>query len=173
MLLHGINSVFTFAIEIKNIKIMIKRKLTLGLFAALAGGTAALNVHLNNQENTSNLSLYSIEVLANELCTCEQGNGSTDPIFLKGCLTSTGPKSLNMPFQAIKNPSHIDVYYSVNLTNITVKIVNASGQILYSNNVNPVAGEQLYISLSGLPAGDYTIVFTAPNGNSIYGDFEI
>jgi hypothetical protein len=54
-----------------------------------------------------------------------------------------------------------------------VKIVNASGQIVYSNTVNPVSGGQLYISLAGLPAGDYTILFTAPNGNSIYGDFEI
>jgi hypothetical protein len=77
------------------------------------------------------------------------------------------------PLRAIKYSSHITVSYLVTLSNITVQIVKASGQTVYSNTVNPVAGGQLNISLASLPAGDYTIVFTAPNGSSMYGDFEI
>jgi hypothetical protein len=150
----------------------MKRKFTTGLLVTLAGLTAAFNVYLNRQKNTSTVSC-GIEVLANKLSACEQNGNSSDPIILKGRLTSTAPKSLSMPFTAIKSYSSINVYYSINLSNITVKIVNASGQIVYSNTVNPVSGGQLYISLAGLPAGDYTILFTAPNGNSIYGDFEI
>jgi hypothetical protein len=59
------------------------------------------------------------------------------------------------------------------LNNISVKIVNTSGQIVYSTNVNPVVEGQLDISLAGLPSGDYTLVFSNANGNSVYGDFEI
>jgi hypothetical protein len=150
----------------------MKRKLTTGLLVTLTALTAAFNVYLNRQKNTSTVSC-SIEVLTNKLSVCEQGGSSTDPITLKGRLSETDPKSLSMPFTAIKSYSSINVYYSINLSSITVKIVNASGQIVYSNTVNPVSGGQLYISLAGLPAGDYTILFTAPNGNSIYGDFEI
>jgi hypothetical protein len=151
----------------------MKRKFTTGLLVTLAGLTAAFNVHLNRQKNTSTVSC-GIEVLANKLSVCEQDDdSSTDPVILRGCLSDMDAKSLSMPFTAIKSYSSINVYYSINLSSITVKIVNASGQIVYSNTVNPVSGGQLYISLSGLPEGDYTILFTAPNGNSIYGDFEI
>jgi hypothetical protein len=59
----------------------MKRKLTLGLVVTLAGVIAAMNVHLNRQKNVSSVSLYSIEVLADEQCTCEQGNGSNDPLL--------------------------------------------------------------------------------------------
>jgi hypothetical protein len=152
---------------------IMKRKLTLGLVVTLAGVIAAMNVHLNRQKNVSSVSLYSIEVLADEQCTCEQSNDASNPIYLMGCLSSTAPRSLSMPFSAIKSQTSIEVYYLVNQNNITIKIVKASGQIVYSNTVNPVAGGQLSISIANLPEGEYTIVFTAPNGNSISGDFEI
>jgi hypothetical protein len=78
------------------------------------------------------------------------------------------------PFRVIKHSSYITVncLISLNFT-VTVQIVKASGQTVYSSTVNPVAGGQLNISLASLPAGDYTIVFSAPNGSSMYGDFEI
>jgi hypothetical protein len=152
---------------------IMKRKLTLGLVVTLTGVIAAMNVHLNSQKNASTVSLYSLEVLASELCGCERSNGSNDPIFLMGCLSFPTPRSLSMPFSAINGHSSIEVYYLVNLSNITITIVNASGQTVYSTTVNPATGGQLSISIASLPAGDYTLVFTAPNGNSIYGDFEI
>jgi hypothetical protein len=135
---------------------------------------ATLNTTLNTQENCSvSLTLNNIESSAsNEYeCDCDDEN---DPIALQGSLADMPVRSYSStPFQAVKHPSHIDVYYLISLNNITVKIVKASGQIVYSNTVNPVAGGQLYISLSGLPSGDYTIVFSNANGGSIYGDFEI
>jgi hypothetical protein len=143
------------------------------LFAAgITFAVAVLNTRLNTQNENRQLFMYRIEALSGEFDMYED-----DEIDLHGSLAVIPAKSYSpissQPFTAIKHSSHINVYYSVNLTNINVKVVKALGQIVYSNTVNPVAGGQLYISLSGLSAGDYTIVFTAPNGNSIYGDFEI
>jgi hypothetical protein len=148
----------------------IRKKLLL-LATGIACAVAVLNMCLNTQNENRQLSMYRIEALSDEWYMDED-----DEIDLYGSLGTLPIKSYSpissQPFQAIKHSSHIDVHYSVNLTDINVKVVKASGQTVYSNTVNPVAGGQLYISLSGLPAGDYTIVFTAPNGNSIYGDFE-
>jgi hypothetical protein len=150
----------------------MNRKLPfLVIIASISFAIAILNMRLNTQETNANIVLANIEVLTDELTQWER------EILLEGSLVVIPAKSYSpissQPFTAIKHSSHINVYYSVNLTNINVKVVKALGQTVYSNTVNPVAGGQLYISLSGLSAGDYTIVFTAPNGNSIYGDFEI
>jgi hypothetical protein len=146
-----------------------KRKFVRGLFIACVCIVAIFNLHLNRQKNIFSVALSGTEVLTGEIDLLD------DPIILHGCLAQVAPKSLvvNMPFQAVKSYPYIKVYYLSNLSNITVQIVNASGQTVYANSVNPVAGGHLYISLANLSAGDYTIVFTAPNGNSIYGDFEI
>ncbi|MDR1327568.1 MAG: DUF3244 domain-containing protein [Heliobacteriaceae bacterium] len=146
----------------------IRKKLLLPAAVGIIFAAAVLNMRLNTQNENRGLSINRIEALSGEWWMDED-----DEIDLLGSLVVMTVKSYSQPFQAIKHSSHINVYYSVNLTDINVKLVKASGQTVYSNTVNPIAGGQLYISLSGLSAGDYTIVFTAPNGNSIYGDFEI
>jgi hypothetical protein len=134
---------------------------------------AALNTSLNTQKNfCTSLNLSNIESFATESeCNCDDEN---DTVALHGSLAVIPIKSYpaSQPFQATRYPSYIKVDYLITLSNITVKIVNASGQTVYSNTVNPVAGGQLYISLAGLSSGDYTLVFLALNGNSVYGDFE-
>jgi hypothetical protein len=124
------------------------------------------------QKTKTNVSLINIEALTDEWDS--ELSAIEVEILLQGSLADIPVRSYSStPFHAIKYSSHIDVYYLVTLNNISVKIVKASGQIVYSNTVNPVAGGQLYISLAGLPSGDYTITFTSANGGSIYGDFEI
>jgi hypothetical protein len=128
---------------------------------------ATFNLHLNMQKTKTNVSLVNIEVLTDELTAFEQ------EILLIGSLIDRPLRSFSTPFNAVKYSSYIAVSYLSNLSNITVQIVSASGQTVYTNIVNPVAGGQLYISLAELPSGDYTIVFVAPNGSSMYGNFEI
>jgi hypothetical protein len=128
---------------------------------------ATLNVHLNACIENPLVLLNEIEALT------EESDDDDDDIGLFGSLSVIPLRSFATPFQATKHSSYISVNYLVTLTNISVQIVNASGQTVYSNTVNPVAGGQLYISLTGLPAGEYTLSFTGANGGSIYGDFEI
>jgi hypothetical protein len=143
-----------------------KKKLVLIATASTTFIGAILNMSLNSQYENRSVFLGNIEALTVEY---------DDDIDLDGSLIWMPTKSISnsQPFQAIKHSSYIQVNYLVNLNNITVRIVNASGGTAYSNTVNPVAGGQLNISLAGLSAGSYTIVFTAPNGSSVYGDFEI
>ncbi|MDR0605022.1 MAG: DUF3244 domain-containing protein [Bacteroidales bacterium] len=144
---------------------MKKRFLIIGTASMVIGMT--VNMRLNIQKTNANASLFSIEALTNELTPEEE------EILIYGSLYFIPVKSFSQPFQATKYASYINVSYLANLTNITVQVVQASGQIVYSNTVNTVAGGQLCISLTGLSSGDYTLLFTAPNGNSVYGDFEI
>jgi hypothetical protein len=151
------NRVFTFAVN------MMTRKLYNRIFGY------ACRYHSNNEsafehaKNVSPVSLADIELLADEV-----------DILLQGSLIDRPVKSYSStPFHAAKYSSHITVYYLNDLNNISVKIVNASRQIVCSANVNPVAGGQLYIGISSLPAGEYTLMFSNANGNSVYGDFEI
>jgi hypothetical protein len=132
-------------------------------------GIAVVNIRLNTQIINPFVSLNRIEALADESSYLDEET----IIDLMGSLYDPPVRSFSTPFQVIKHSSHISVYYLVTLNNITVKIVKASGQIVYSNTVNPVAGGQLYIGLTSLPAGDYTLVFSSTNGNCVYGDFEI
>jgi hypothetical protein len=142
------------------------------LFVILAGSifiVAVINIRLNMQNENHSVFFAKIESLTGEILW-----GEEDELDLHGSLASVPIRSLpSTLFQATKHSSYITVNCFVNLNNIAVQIVNASGQTVYSNNVNPVAGRQLYISLAGLPAGDYTLTFTSSNGGCIYGYFEI
>jgi hypothetical protein len=147
----------------------MNKKLSLTIVAAsMTCSVAVLNMRFNTQIENSSISLNKIEALAGEPWE------EDDEIDLHGSVVYIPVRSIaSKPFQAIKYSSHITVSYLINLNNITVQIVNASGQTVYSNTVNPVAGGQLYISLASLSSGDYTISFTSANGGSMYGDFEI
>jgi hypothetical protein len=153
-------------------KKIMNKKLSLAIVAgSITFIVAALNMNLGTQKSSSvSLNLNSIESLANDECDCDDEN---DPIALHGSLAVIPVKSYSQPFHATRYSSYIKVDCLISLSSITVKVVNATGQTVYSSTVNPVAGEQLYISLAGLSSGDYTLVFSAPNGNSMYGDFEI
>jgi hypothetical protein len=139
------------------------------LTAGIIVTVATLNLCLNTQKATNPFLLSGIEALTFEYTEEE------DELDLYGTLTLVPFRSSSQPFRATKysSLSHIEVNYLVSLNNITVQIVKSSGQTVYSNTVNTVAGGLLNISLAGLPSGDYTLVFTAPNGCSMYGDFEI
>jgi hypothetical protein len=149
----------------------MKKGKKLWILIGVAGMTvniATLNLHLNVQKIRTNVSLVNIEALSRELTDIEED------ILLQGSLYYMTVRSYSStPFQAIKHSSHITVYCLMDLNNISVKVVNASGQIVYSTNVNPVAGGQLDIGFTSLPSGEYTLVFSNANGNSVYGDFEI
>ncbi|MDR2651778.1 MAG: DUF3244 domain-containing protein [Prevotellaceae bacterium] len=130
---------------------------------------AILNVRLNTQNENHSVVLNKTEALSGE-----SWNEWDDYIIFSGLLTNIPIRSLApQPLQAVKHSSYISVHYLVNLNNIAVQIVNSSGQTVYSNVVNPVAGGQLSISLAGLSSGGYTLVFTSANGGCMHGDFEI
>ncbi|MDR2026383.1 MAG: DUF3244 domain-containing protein, partial [Prevotellaceae bacterium] len=127
----------------------MNRKLSFAIVTGsivIAGAT--LNIRLNTQVDNPSVSLKHIEAMTYEYSYVDE----EDEIDLHGSVYWMPVKSYSStPFRATKYSSHITVYYLVNLSNITVQIVKASGQTVYSNTVNPIAGGQLNISLASLP----------------------
>jgi hypothetical protein len=137
-----------------------------GIVAAGIIAIAALNMRLNTQNIISDPLLVNVEALAIELTAEERA------IILHGLLSkATGSSSA--PFSAVNGYSYVKVYYLASLNNITVRVVSSSGQTVYLNNVNPVAGGQLIINLVGAPSGEYIITFSGFDIGTVYGTFNI
>ena len=61
----------------------------------------------------------------------------------------------------------------LNLKNISIEIMDESGEQVYFDVVNPVCGQTLPISILGWEEGIYSITFSNSTGGCVYGEFEI
>ena len=95
------------------------------------------------------------------------------PVVLSGTLNTGGLRSSQQDFIVTVSANYIDISYCKNYANITIEIMDASGQTVYSEKVNPVAGESMTIDISGWAVGSYHISFTNTSGGCVYGDFEV
>jgi len=97
----------------------------------------------------------------------------TNDIVLQGTLGTGTLRSSQQDFIVTVGANYIDISYCKNYANITIEIMDASGQTVYSEKVNPVAGESMTIDISGWAVGSYHISFTNTSGGCVYGDFEV
>jgi len=66
-----------------------------------------------------------------------------------------------------------NIFYVVVEFYCTIEITNATGQTVFEERVNPVAGESLTIDISNWAEGSYHISFTNTSGGCVYGDVEV
>jgi hypothetical protein len=150
---------------------IMKKKMVFGILAAGIIVAMIFNLRLNTQKIISFASLSNIEALSVE---DDDFLDEEDELELFGRLSTIPLRSSSTPFRAVKSSPYIVVYYLADLNNIIVRVVSSSGQTVYLNNVNPIAGGQLIINLAGAPSGEYTITFSsAAGGGTVYGTFNI
>jgi hypothetical protein len=83
------------------------------------------------------------------------------------------PANFPIPFTASLENSFITYQSTISYTGVTVEIEDENGVVLESQTLNIVAGTAYTISLTGLDAGEYSIVFTDNSNFTYYGSFEI
>lgn len=76
------------------------------------------------------------------------------------------------PACATISSSYLTIMYMDDLSNLSIDVVNQSGQTYYSNTVNTVWGGQLSIPVSSWPSGSYT-VYLYHGEYTWYGDFDL
>lgn len=99
----------------------------------------------------------------------------SDPI-LKGTLNNGFLKSSNTDFIVTVDVGFINIsYLNDYITNdcITIEITNETGQVVYYNPTDPVAGKNLMINCSDWEEGCYSISITDNSGGCISGNFYI
>jgi hypothetical protein len=98
----------------------------------------------------------------------------TDNIDLKGEFITGGLRSAGNgnTVTAEVQENAIIVTFHKNLGNVKVTLADSTGDTVYEVTVNTSVQQQVFISLSGLPSGVYTITFSNSLG-VMYGDFEI
>jgi len=95
------------------------------------------------------------------------------PVDLSGAYDKGTQRSLTSDFFVTVDANSINIEYGKDNSNITVEVTAATGQTVYEEEVNPVAGEGLTIDISDWAEGSYHISFTNTSGECIYGDFEV
>lgn len=120
---------------------------------------------------SSIMSLFSSSNFSTNLYTNKYD--AEKQIELAGSLEMIPLRSGGNPFDVTLSSYLINITYLNDLNNITIKIFDETGAIVYQNNVNPVSGEQLLINITNWTEGYYSISFSNDTGGSITGEFEI
>ena len=95
-------------------------------------------------------------------------NGPNE-IDLKGELKPTG-RSQADPITASVDAANLYVDFHADLGSLTITIGNATGAVVYSENVYAQANDGVQVSLADMPSGNYVVVFSARQG-SLMGKF--
>ena len=98
---------------------------------------------------------------------------SSNDVVLQGQLGNGVLRSLTEDFSVTVDANSISIDYWTDYKNITIEIMDATGQVVYDKVVNPVAGGNLVIDISDWAEGSYHISFTNTSGGCIYGDFDV
>lgn len=97
----------------------------------------------------------------------------TEPVDLKGDLDpGPGIRSGGDVITAEVQGNVFMALFHKDVGNLLVTLTNGMGDTVYETTVNTSVQQQVFIPLSGLPSGIYTITFSNSFG-SMYGDFEI
>jgi hypothetical protein len=93
---------------------------------------------------------------------------------LHGTLAVGVLRSLVPPVEVSKSSSCITIHYLITMSSpLYLTILDATEASVYTNVLDPVAGEQLVIDISDWSSGDYTLYITNNTGGCLYGDFEL
>lgn len=110
----------------------------------------------------------SLNVMSN-VCT----NAEVDQIELSGYLSGQKQRSLTKPVQVLKRENSLQVNFSANLGTIVISVYDGYGDAVYQQPVNTFAGQQVYIDITSLDSGEYTIEFVNSLNQYLAGGFEI
>ena len=121
----------------------------------------------------SELFCPSVLLASESTVSNETTSRNEETIELHGLFATGNMRSSICPFEVTKTSSFITVYYLVNLSRISVEIIDGLGQTVYSDIVNPIANTELLIDIQDWEAGEYILSFTDSLGNSIVGKFKI
>ena len=98
---------------------------------------------------------------------------SSNDVVLQGQFGTGELRSSTVDFSVTVDANSINIDYWKDYKNITIEILDATGQTVYNNVVDPVAGGSLTIDISDWTEGSYHISFTNTSGGCIYGDFDV
>jgi hypothetical protein len=103
------------------------------------------------------------------------GSTSTNKIQLKGSLYSpTKFRSLMEAIEAYQDGYLLQVDFLSSLGTINVYIYDAeSGEVVYQSSVDTAGEQQIFIDVTSLPDGVYTLEFVNSQDQYLQGDFEI
>lgn len=96
----------------------------------------------------------------------------TDPIDLRGEFRTGGLRSGGDAVIAEVQGNVIMAMFLQDVGNLEVTLTNSMGDTVYEATVNTSVQQQVFIPLSGISSGLYTITF-GNNLGSMYGNFEI
>jgi hypothetical protein len=96
-----------------------------------------------------------------------------EQIELMGEFRAHKQRSLEKPIQAFISEYSLQVNFLPNLGTIAVYIYDEQGAIVYQQSVNTSAEQDVYIDITFLSSGEYTIMFVDSQGQYMQGDFEI
>lgn len=94
-------------------------------------------------------------------------------VELYGSLIHGTIRSAFTPFIVMQSDDLLTVYCLQNLTDIDLVILDESGQVVYSDIIDPISGGSFTIDIANWAEGYYTLSFSDGSGNSVYGAFEI
>ena len=100
-------------------------------------------------------------------------SNTANTVVLRGQFNNGVLRSLTEDFSVTVDANSINIDYWTDYKNITIEIMDATGQVVYDKVVNPVAGGNLVIDISDWAEGSYHISFTNTSGGCIYGDFDV
>jgi len=99
---------------------------------------------------------------------------SSTPIDLKGGLIGSGtvrtPSSL---IEAYLNAISVDVVFNCDLGDLTVEVIDQTGETVFKTTVNAISGGTLPIDTSGWASGNYLLMIMDEQGGYLEGDFQI
>lgn len=95
----------------------------------------------------------------------------SDDIDLRGRIEPGEIRKTGPAISAVLQENSIKADFNFNMGTVQITIVNETDNTVYSAIVASSLGEIL-IPTSGLPSGNYSIIFVAANGE-MYGDFTL
>jgi hypothetical protein len=96
-----------------------------------------------------------------------------EEIVLYGDLPTNRQRSLANPIQAFKNENSLQLKFSSNLGTIVIYIYDETDSVIYQQSVSTNSGQQVYIDITLLSSGEYTIEFVNSQNKYLRGNFEI
>lgn len=120
--------------------------------------------------------LYLLLLLFSLVCLgvlhTSSGNNNKKIIPLYGDL-STGTTTVTVPIEASMCAADVEILFTAPLNEITIEVVNEEGEVMTDVQVIAIPGKLVWLNVSALGEGEYTIYFTNTHGEYLYGTFNL
>ena len=96
------------------------------------------------------------------------------PISLSG--TMPPPDTVRTPsslMEACQNAAGVDMLFNYDLADLTIKIIDQTGETAYQKKLHAVAGDKLAIDTNGWTNGEYFLIIMDEEKEYLEGKFEI